>query len=271
MTQLRDIALDLLDEPADAHRINVDETQLHELADSIRDIGLLNPIIVRPVTNDRFEIIAGHRRFMAHRMLRLTEIACFVRDATDTEAEQGRFAENLQREQLSPMEEAVAIQRYQATTSKNAKEVARALNRSEWWVTHRLQLMAMPAELCDMVHSEKLAAAAALELAKVTDDNHRRYLLEYAIRSGANITVIREWVNQWEIQQLNNPAEKAPLPEMPVEGQELIIQMPCYLCGAPHDYRVLIIARVCKRCNKTVKGEQISNSPDDSEATYSRS
>lgn len=252
MTQLKNIALDLLDEPVAAHRINVDEQQLGELADSIRDVGLLNPIIVRPVEGGRFEIIAGHRRFMAHRMLGREEIMCIVRDATEDEAEQGRFAENLQREQLSPMEEAVAINRYIETTGKDAHAVARALNRSEWWVKHRIALMAMPPELCDMVHAEKLAAGSALELAKVADDEHRRYLLEYAVRSGANVGVIREWVNQWELQQLSNPAEKAPLPEMPVAGQEIVITMPCYLCGIAHDYRQLIIARVCRTCNEEV-------------------
>ena len=255
MTQLQTISLDLLDEPTDAHRINVGEQQLGELADSIRDVGLLNPIIVRPVEGGRFEIIAGHRRFMAHHMLSLREIACFVREATDEEVEQGRFAENLQREQLSPMEEAVAIQRYMEREGKSTKETARALNRSEWWVTHRVALVSMPPELCDMVHTEKLAAAAALELAKVTDDDHRRYLLEYAVRSGANVAVLREWVNSWETQQLNNPAEKAPLPAMPDAGQEIVITMPCYLCGTAHPYQQLIIARVCRACDGEVKKE----------------
>ena len=253
MTRLETIALELLDEPADAHRINMDETQLGELADSIRDIGLLNPIIVRPTGNGRYEIIAGHRRCVAHRMLSLREIACFVRDASDDEVEQGRFAENLQREQLSPMEEAVAIARYMEREGKDVKATARALNRSEWWVTHRVALMSMPPELGDMVHAEKLAAGAALELAKVTDDDHRSYLLEYAVRSGANIAVLREWVNSWESQQLNNPAEKAPLPAMPDAGQEVIVTMPCYLCGTPHDYRQLIIVRVCRACDGEVK------------------
>ena len=256
MTQLQTISLDLLDEPADAHRINVDEAQLGELANSIRDIGLLNPIIVRPVEGGRFEIIAGHRRFMAHRMLSLREIACFVREASDNEVEQGRFAENLQREQLSPMEEAVAIARYMEREGKDAKTTARALNRSEWWVKHRVALVSIPPELCDMVHTEKLSASTALELAKVTDDDHRRYLLEYAVRSGANVGVIREWVNTWETQQLHNPAEKAPLPVMPDAGQEVIVTMPCYLCGVAHDYRQLIIARVCRACDGEVKKQE---------------
>ena len=253
MTRLLVIPLIDLDEPADAHRLNIDETQLHELADSIRDIGLLNPIIVRPSTPGRFEIIAGHRRFMAHRMLSRPEIACFVRDATDAEAEQGRFAENLQREQLSPMEEAVAIKRYMDTTGKSIKEIARALNRTEWWVNHRLVLMAMPGELCDMVHTGKLAAGAAIELAKVSDDEHRKYLLEYAVRSGANVAVLRGWVDAWELQQLNNTGKPAPLPEIPVAGQEIVITMPCYLCGVAYDYRQLIIARICKPCDSEVR------------------
>lgn len=256
MTELKIIALLDLDEPPAAHRINIDEQQLSELADSIRDMGLLNPIIVRPLAGGRHEIIAGHRRFMAHQMLGLEAIACFVREADDTQAEASRFAENLQREQLSPMEEAVAIKRYRDTNGKSVKEIARALNRTEWYVSHRLALIAMPPELCDLVHTDKLAAGAALELAKVTDDAHRKYLLEYAVRSGANVMVLREWVNTWEAQQLNSPGVTAPLPEMPVAGQEIIITMPCYLCGEAHDYRQLVIARVCKACDATIQRDR---------------
>ena len=256
MNTLKNIPLELLDEQTAAHRLNMDEAQLGELAESIRDVGLLNPIIVRPIEGGRYEIIAGHRRFIAHGTLGRTEIMCIVRDATDNEVEQGRFAENLQREQLSPMEEAVAIQRYMEREGKDAKATARALNRSEWWVTHRVALMSMPAELCDMVHTEKLAAGAALELAKVTDDDHRKYLLEYAVRSGANVTVLREWVSSWVSQQLNNPSEKAPLPMMPDAGQEVVVTMPCYLCGVAHDYRQLIITRVCRQCNEEVKQQE---------------
>lgn len=253
MTTLKTIPLELIDEPTQAHRINVDEQQLSELAESIRDVGLLNPIIVRPIEGARYEIIAGHRRFMAQGMLGRADIVCLVRDATEDEAEQGRFAENLQREQLSPMEEAVAINRYMQSTGKDVRAVARALNRSEWWVTHRTELMGMPAEICDLVHTGKLAAGAALALTKIADDEHRLYLTEYAVRSGANVGVIREWVNQWELQQLNSPGEKAPLPDMPVAGQEIIITMPCYLCGVAHDYRKLTIARVCRTCDEEVQ------------------
>ena len=253
MIALQTIALNLLNEPIDAHRINIDEQQLGELADSIRDVGLLNPIIVRPVEDGRFEIIAGHRRFMAHRMLSRNDIACFVRKASDLEVEQGRFAENLQREQLSPMEEAVAINRYMVREGKDAKATARTLNRSEWWVAHRVALLAMPPDLCDMVHTAKLAAGAALELAKVTDSMHRRYLLEYCVRSGASVPVVREWVAAWELQQLTAPDQEATRPDMPIDGQEIIIQLPCYLCSEPHDHRALIIARVCRKCDREVK------------------
>ena len=252
MNELKSIPLALLDEPNEAHRINIDEQQLNELAESIRDVGLLNPIIVRPAILGRYEIVAGHRRFLAHRRMSKTEIMCLVRESNDTEAEQGRFAENLQREQLSAMEEAVALDRYMKREGKGVKETARAVNRSEWWVTHRVALLAMSPELCDMVHSEQLAAGTALELAKVSDAEHRRYLTEYAVRSGANVGVIREWVNQWELQQMNNPTMPAVLPEMPIAGQEIIITMPCYLCGAAHDYRQLMIARVCRACNGEV-------------------
>lgn len=252
MTTLLQISLDQIDEPNNAHRLTMDETALNELADSIRDVGLLNPIVVRPTSDDRYEIIAGHRRYLAMRQLRLPHTMALVRDADNDTSEAARFAENLQREQLSPMEEAVAITRYIDTSGKDIKQVARALNRSEWWVLHRVALLAMPDELKDMVHAGKLAAGAAIEIAKITDDSHRRYLMDFAVRSGATVGVIREWVNQWELQQSLNPDAEPPKPPMPVEGQEVIISMPCYLCGVAHDHRVLTVQRVCRKCDYQV-------------------
>jgi len=249
MTELRTIPLDMIDEPTTAHRVDIDEQALNELADSIAQVGLLSPIVVRPVEGGRYEIVAGHRRYLAHRRLSRPDILCIVRVADTAQAEVERFAENLQRQELSPMEEAVAISRYIETTGMDTKQVARALARTEWWVTHRLALLEMPPELGDMVHTGQLAAAAALALAKVTDDRHRRYLLEYAVRSGASVAVIREWVAQWELQMATAPDGAAPLPEMPADGQPVIVQMPCHICGTPHDHRQLIIARVCRACD----------------------
>lgn len=252
MTELREIDLDLIDEPTNAHRLGMSSSGLDELADSIKAMGLLNPIIVRPVDGERFEIIAGHRRYIAHRMLRRPTILCVVRTADDNATEDARFAENLQREQLSPMEEAVSIIRYMEQSGKDTKAVAKALNRTEWWVSHRVALHSMPDELKDLVHQETLAAGAALELAKVTDDAHRRYLTEFTVRSGANVGVVREWVNQWEISKLADPDADAPKPDLPPVGQEVIVTIPCYLCGEAHDHRAMAIVRVCKPCVRKV-------------------
>lgn len=253
MSTLQKIGIVLLNEPATAHRINIDEHQLYELAESIRDVGLLNPIVVRAVAGGRFEIIAGHRRYLAHKILGRADIECVVREADDAGTEQSRFAENLQREQLSPMEEGIAIQRYAESTGRDTHAIARALNRSEWWVNHRLALVRMQPELCDQVHAGKLPAGAALELAKIPDDRHRNYLLEYAVRSGASVAVIREWVNRWELDQLQNPGAEPSQPALPDAGQAIIIQMPCYLCGTAEDHRELLIARVCRKCDGEVK------------------
>lgn len=248
MTTITTIPLSLIDEPTDAHRITIDETAMQELADSIRDIGLLQPIIVRPTTDDRYEIIAGHRRYIAHRMLGRHEIECCIRHDDETAAESARFAENLQRSALSPMEEATSLARYIERTGKSTADVARAISRSTWWVEHRLALLDMPDRLCELTHTGELPAGAALELAKVTDTAHREYLTDFAVRSGAAVPVIREWVHAWKLSHAKDPHAEPPKPDMPVEGETVTITIPCYLCGTPHDYRTLKITRVCRDC-----------------------
>lgn len=252
MTEITAIPLTNIDEPDEAHRLTFDEQALWSLADSIRDVGQLTPIIVRRAPGDRFEIIAGHRRFMATRMLHRNTIDCIVRDADYIATEDARFAENLHREQLSAMEEAVSVARYMERTGRDTKSTARALNRTEWWVNTRLALMAAPDELKELVHAGELAGGAAIELAKVSDEQHRRYLTSFATRSGASIAVVREWVSAWELSHAQDPNAEAPKPELPPPGQEVIVTIPCFVCGEAHDHRKLDIVRLCRRCHAAV-------------------
>ena len=237
-----------IEPPAKAHRLEMDEPRMWELADSIRDVGLLNPIIVRQHGASGYEIIAGHRRYIAHQMLNLTEIDCILRTATDAQTEIERFTENLQRDDLSPMEEAIAVTRLAEETQADATSIAHQLRRSESWVRQRFDLMALPQELKDNVHTKHLPVSTALVLARVSDDAHRAYLLDYALKSGASASVIRTWVGEWELAAQAGNADTAPKPVIGAPMKEIIIQIPCYTCHEPTDHREMAIVRLCRAC-----------------------
>jgi ParB family chromosome partitioning protein len=242
-----------IDPPATAHRLEMDDTKLWELADSIRDVGLLNPIIVRPKTDGRYEIIAGHRRYCAHQIMNLTELACIVRESTDAQTEIDRFTENLQRDDLSPMEEAIAVTRLAEETQSDATSIAHRLRRSESWVRQRFELMKLPDELKQCVHTKQLPVSTAIVLARVTDDAHRAYLLDYAIKSGASAGVIRSWVSEWELAAQAGTPDEAAKPIIGAPMQEVIIQIPCYTCHTPTDHREMELVRLCRGCAGEIK------------------
>jgi ParB/RepB/Spo0J family partition protein len=247
------IPMELIDPPADAHRLTMDEQRLYELADSIRDVGLLQPIILTQ-KEGRYEIVAGHRRFVAHKVLNRDTIEAIVQQGEWTlQSEASRFAENLQRADLTPIEEAVAILRLSEATGATSKDIARKVNMSEHWVESRLALLEAPDDLQQHVHGGTLKMTSALILARCTDEGHRKYLTAYALRSGASAAVLREWVSAWEL-SVKEGELTPPVPAMD-QGNSgpVTIQMPCFICAEPHDHTALIILRGCRPCVNALK------------------
>lgn len=246
------IGLDLIDPPGYAHRVDIDEKALYELADSIKTIGLRQAIEVRPREGGRYEIISGHRRYLAHVQLRLPNIRAVVTDADDVTTERLRATENLQRENLSPMEEARAMGRLSELDNLNAEQLAHKLSRSVWWVEHRLALLALPDDLQELVHTKELSASHGMLLAEIDDEQHRRYLTRYALEGGASVAVMREWVRQYQVSKEYDPQAEAPKPEIPAPGQPVVIMMPCFTCGDTIAHTALHIVRVCTSCQAEI-------------------
>jgi len=243
-----DVAISLLVDPADPHRLGMDHARLVELAQDIKENGLINPLCVRAIGGGQFEVVAGHRRLAALRMIGALNARCAVLNLSDEKYEQIKFAENLQRSDLTPMEEALAVSRLMMSTGCSEGEVAKKLHRSGTWVHRRVELMLLPDDLKEAVHLGQMATASALLLAEIADEHHRRYLLAYALSSGASTQVLREWVSQWKLARDAGNAGDAPLPDMGSPAQAAIVQMPCFTCGEVHNHLELQIVRLCKGC-----------------------
>jgi ParB family chromosome partitioning protein len=150
-------------------RSRMDETALAELADSIKTQGLMQPVLVRPVGPDKFEIIAGERRWRAAQMAGLTEIPVLIRDVPDETAAAMALIENIQREDLNPLEQAQGIQRLIRDFSFTHEQAAQAVSRSRSATSNLLRLlnltqpvqtMLMAGDL-DMGHARALLAVDA--------------------------------------------------------------------------------------------------------------
>ncbi len=133
---------------------------LDELVASIRSQGVLQPILVRrhPADRSRFQIVAGERRWRATRLAGLTEIPCFVRDMSDADASAAALVENLQREDLNPIEEAEGFRRLIADFSLTQDDLATAIGKSRSHVANLLRLLKLPAAVIGHVRAGTLTA-----------------------------------------------------------------------------------------------------------------
>lgn len=245
---LKQLALDEIDPPAHDHRTEHDAARLQELADSIREQGLLNPIQVIS-RGARYEIAAGHRRYLAHRILRRATIAAFVLEGRGNRAAQvARFAENFHRDNLSPIEEARAMREAINTNALTTAHLARVMRRSPAWIADRLALLELPDDVQGALHARAISTGAALALAEVDDERHRAYLLEHAARNGASIAVVRAWVAEYLQQKAAAGAQPLPAPDPAQPPIAARILMPCALCTVEHDHTALVIVRICRPC-----------------------
>ncbi len=145
-------------------RRQFDQEALEELANSILSQGLLQPIVVRHLAQGGYEILAGERRWRAAQLAGLAEVPVVVKDIADDAAIAVALIENIQRENLNPMEEAMALQRLQQEFELTHDEVASAVGKSRSTVTNLLRLTALPGELRDMLERRQLEMGHARAL-----------------------------------------------------------------------------------------------------------
>jgi ParB family chromosome partitioning protein len=155
---------------------------IDELADSLRAHGLLQPIVVRRL-GGTYELIAGHRRLEAARLLGWTEIAAVVRDDTDDQAYILTLVENLQREDLTPKEEAAALEVLVRERGWTTRQVGEAIKRSHIYVSRRLRVFDDPV-LAPLVLQKALPVSTAEELLRVADTDERIVLARRAAEEG---------------------------------------------------------------------------------------
>ena len=155
---LRQLPLEFLQRGKYQPRINFDEAALQELADSIKAQGVMQPIVVRSIGADRYEIVAGERRWRASQLAALDTIPAIVRDISDETAIAMALIENIQRENLNPLEEARALKRLQTEFDLSQQEVATAVGKSRPVIANLLRLLSLEREVAEMLEHGRIDA-----------------------------------------------------------------------------------------------------------------
>lgn len=145
-------------------RKTFDETALQELADSIKQHGVLQPLLVRPLANGGYQLVAGERRWRASRLAELKEVPVIIKELSDTEAMEIAIIENLQREDLNPIEEAEGLQALIDKCGYTQEEVATSVGKSRPAITNSLRLLKLPEEVRQMTKDGEISAGHARAL-----------------------------------------------------------------------------------------------------------
>ena len=169
-----------------------EEDTLAELAASVREHGVLQPILVRPLGPHRFQLIAGERRWRASRLAGLPTIPAMVEEIDDETAMEIAIIENLQREDLSPLDEATMYDRMIRDHGYSIRRLAEKLGKDKGYVENRLRLADAPAEIRQLVSVRKDTLSHAYELLKVEDPKKRRRLADQVGRGELSLVKLRE-------------------------------------------------------------------------------
>ena len=225
------IKVDWIDDPQNPMRKEMGEEGLRDLANSIKTVGLIQPITVRKA-GDRYEVISGHRRLRAHRLLERNFIDCIVVEADEIKGDAMKVHENLFREDVNPVDQAVFLSKYAESNNLTKAQIAVELNRSENWVRSRLDILEYPDYLIEYIREGKLSLAAAKHLFTIQDVNLRRDYCRIAALQGLNANRALFWAKQSENQMLpSNPAEAPEMPEGEIPEDHVFLAR-CELCGA---------------------------------------
>jgi ParB/RepB/Spo0J family partition protein len=192
---VRVIPVDRIESNPRQPRMVFDVEALHELSASIREHGVLQPILVRPLGGNRYQLVAGERRWRAAREAGLESIPALVEELDDDTALEISIIENLQREDLSPLEEATMYDRMIKEHGYSIRKLAEKLGKDKGYLENRLRLADAPDEIRELVSLRKDTLSHAYELLKVSDPKKRRRLAARVASGELSLVKLREKID----------------------------------------------------------------------------
>ena len=201
--RISSLKLSLIDPKRDQPRKYFDKEALEQLAASITENGLLQPILVREYGDGRYQIIAGERRFRASKLAGLSEIPAIVIEKDDKKAAEIALIENIQREDLNPLEEALAYKALAEEYDMTQEELAKRVGKSRSAIANTVRLLDLPDEVLTLVASKELSAGHARTLLGLNSRDNMILLAQFAVENDLSVRVLED-----EVKRLNKP-EKA--------------------------------------------------------------
>ena len=201
-----------------------EEDALQELADSIKEFGIIQPIVVTP-KNKKFEIIAGERRWRAARLAGLKEVPVIIRDYTEQQIVEISLIENIQRENLNPIEEALAYQRLVDEFSLKQDDVAERVSKSRATITNSLRLLKLCKNVQQMVIDDKISSGHARALLAIEDADLQYEVACKVFDESLSVRQTEALVKKLNAAPKNQPKEEIKHPYLYADTEELLKQI----------------------------------------------
>jgi ParB family chromosome partitioning protein len=241
-----------IDRPAAPDRLSIDPDYIKELAASIAELGLMNPVLLVP-RGDRFEIVAGDCRYQAFMALGRETIPAFIQELDAETVSISRATENLQRKDLSIIEEARIYNVLHNDHNMDWDQIAKRTGKSPGSVKRRYDLLKLPEILIKALHEKKIGYAVAEELSRIKDLGRIEYFLGWCLDHGATQSVVSGWVKE-ELSLIRQHEAGAvgsdwgsPAPE------QKPIYVACDICTGAMEIKNTVYLRICADCHKTIK------------------
>jgi ParB family transcriptional regulator, chromosome partitioning protein len=194
ISALQDLRVDEIEPNPHQPRVHFDEETLADLAASVREIGVLQPILVRPVADGKYQLIAGERRWRAARRAGLAIIPAIVRTTDDMSSVEQALVENLHRQDLTALEEAAAYHQLIEDFGLTHDQVAKRVGKSRSAVTNTMRLMQLPPGIQSLVADGRLSAGHARALLSSTDRGFQEQLARRAVAEGWSVRAVEDAV-----------------------------------------------------------------------------
>ena len=196
VVHFKEVSMDQIEANPYQPRANFEEEALQDLANSIRKLGIIQPITLRKLARDKYQIISGERRFRASKIAGLTMIPAYLREAGDEELLEMALVENIQRENLDPIEVALSYQRLMSEFEMTQEQVSIKVGKNRSTVTNMLRLLKLPASIQLYLQQGTLSIGHARALLALEDDQEKEMLAEQAIRYDFSVRKVEELVRE---------------------------------------------------------------------------
>ena len=214
-SNLSEIALTMISPNPNQPRTDFDESALQELAASIREIGLVTPITLRQMGENEYQIIAGERRWRAATLAGLTTIPAYIRTAEDEKVMEMALVENIQREDLNPIEIALAYQHLSETTGMTQERISSRVGKSRTSITNYMRLLKLPAQIQIALKNKDIDMGHARALLSIDSPSTQLKLFKEVQRNGYSVRKVEELVqklkNGESIQTIKKPDSQLSL------------------------------------------------------------